>query len=176
MTETNEPGSQPGQQPYPGVPQYPGAQQYPSTQPYPYPGAQQYPGTQPYPYPQQYPYAPPQYPNTHVAQYGYPYGYYAQQQAGANGMAIASLILGICGFLCVTPYVGLGLGIAALARIKATGQSGRGMAIAGIILSSAWIALTILLLATGNFHLHVGNGSGTGPSVGQTQGPDGTSA
>ena len=194
-------GQNQGQQ-YPGAPQYPNAQQYPNapqhaqypgTQQYPqYPGAQQYPNPQfgaapPPGYPNaQYgttpygnaPYGSPQYGNAAYggyAPYGYPYGYNAQR-LGTSGMAIASLILGICGFLCVTPFVGLGLGIAALSRVKKTGQPGKGMAIAGIVLSSVWIALMILLLATGNFHLNVGNGSGTGPSVEPTQGPDGTSA
>lgn len=184
MTEPNEPISQPGQQP-PVAPPYPGVQQYPTGPQYPgaqqYPAAPQYPGAQPYPYAPQYPNAAQhpngaQYPGPQFGQYGYPYGYYAPQQPGTNGMAIASLILGICGFLCVSPLVGLGLGIVALSRIKKTGQSGRGMAIAGIILSSVWIALLVLMLATGNFHLHVGNGSGTGPSVEPTQGPDGTTA
>lgn len=192
MTETNGPSDQPGQQQpgqdqgrqYPGAPQYPNAPQYPQ-----YPATQQYPnpqfGAAPQPgYPNaQYgttpygnaPYGGPQYGNAAYGPYGYPYGYNAQR-FGTSGMAIASLILGICGFLCVTPFVGLGLGIAALSRIKKTGQPGKGMATAGIILSCAWIALMILLLATGNFHFAVGNGSGTGPSVEPTQGPDGTSA
>lgn len=193
MTETNEPSSQPGQQ-QPGAPLHPNAQQEPGAPQYP--SAPQYPGTQQYPqYPNpQFGAPPPGYPNPqygnaqpssapyggygpygNYGQYGYPYGYNAQQP-GTNGMAIASLVLGICGFFCVTPFVGLGLGIAALSRIKKTGQSGRGMAIAGIILSSAWIALIVLVAVTGNFHLNIGNGSNTGPSVGPTQGANGTSA
>ena len=86
-------------------------------------------------------------------------------------MAIASLILGICGFFCVTPLIGLGLGIGALAQISKTRQAGKGMAIAGIILSAAWILLGALLIATG--HLH---GTDSGPSTGPGQGTDGTSA
>jgi hypothetical protein len=103
--------------------------------------------------------------------YGYPQGYYGQQQ-GTSGLAIASLILGICGFLCVTPFVGLGLGIGALTKISKTGQPGKGMAIAGIILSGLWIALLVLMIATG--HVHWGTDSGT--SGGSNQGSDGTSA
>lgn len=103
--------------------------------------------------------------------YGFPQGYYGQQQ-GTSGMAIASLVLGICGFLCVTPFVGLGLGIGALTKISKTGQPGKGMAIAGIILSAAWIALLALMIATG--HVHWGTGSGT--SNGSNQNSDGTSA
>ncbi len=55
--------------------------------------------------------------------YGYPpYGYgYPNPQAprGTNGMAIAALVLGICGFLFVTPVVGLVLGIVGLAAALA---------------------------------------------------------
>ena len=186
MTETNEPSSQPGQQ-SPGAPPYPNAQPsplYPNPQfgapppGYPNPNAQY--GSTPYgsaPYGNS-PYGNAQhggYGPYNNGPYGYPLGYYGQPP-GTNGMAIASLVLGICGFLCVTPFVGLSLGLAALSRIKRTGQPGKGMAIAGIILSSAWIALMILAIVTGNFHFDIGNGSNPGPSSGQTQGPNGTSA
>jgi hypothetical protein len=85
--------------------------------------------------------------------YGYPpYGYgYPSPQAprGTNGMAIAALVLGICGFLFVTPVVGLVLGIISLAAVNRSGQRGKGMAISGIVLSSLWIALfaTIIVVA-----------------------------
>ena len=89
-------------------------------------------------------------------------------------MAIASLVLGICGFFCVTPFIGLGLGIAALVQTSKTRQPGRGMAIAGVILSVAWILLGVLLLTTGDFSFNDGTGSGT--TTGPTQAPNGTSA
>jgi hypothetical protein len=185
MTETNQPSGQPPQpepvpQPMPQPMPQPG---YPNS-PYGNPqyGNQQY-GSPQYGNPQygnaQYGNAPygsyPQYGTYNNAPYGYPQGYYGQPP-GTSGLAIASLVLGICGFLCVTPFVGLPLGLAALSKIKRTGQPGKGMAIAGIVLSSLWILLMILLLATGNFHFNVGNGSGPDPSIGPTQGPDGTSA
>jgi len=176
MNETNEPSDQPPQPAQAPAPQYPNAEypQYPNPQ---YPNQSVQFGAAPPGYPNA-PYGNAQYPGYgpyNNGPYGYPTGYYAQQP-GTNGMAIASLILGICGFLCVTPFVGLGLGIAALSRINKTGQSGKGMAIAGIILSSVWILLVVLALATGNFHFDFGNGSNTGPSVGPTNGPNGTSA
>jgi hypothetical protein len=90
-------------------------------------------------------------------------------------MAIASLVLGICGFFCVTPLIGLGLGIAALVQTSKTRQPGRGMALAGVILSVVWILLGVLLVATGHFTIYHG-GTGSGPSTGPTQGPNGTSA
>ena len=57
---------------------------------------------------------------------------------GRNGLAIASLILGILGICGFSLVLGLILGIAALVQINRTGQPGRGMAIAGIVLSLLW--------------------------------------
>lgn len=141
-----------------GSPQFGGAQ-YGAGQ-YPQPAAG-YPGT---PYPPNY------------GQYGPgPYGYGVASYGpplGTNGMAIASLILGICGFFCITPLIGLGLGIGALVQTSKTRQAGKGLAIAGIILSTAWILLAALLIATG--HVHSLHGTNSGPSTGPGQ--DGTSA
>ena len=78
-----------------------------------------------------------------------PYGY-VPQQAGTSGLAIASLVTGICGFLCVTSLVSIGLGIGALVNIRKTGRPGKGMAIAGLILSGLWLALFIALIVTGH--------------------------
>lgn len=63
-----------------------------------------------------------------------------------NGVAIASLVLGV---LCFLPAVGLVLGIVALVQIGKRGERGKGMAIAGSVLSSVGLALWVLLLATG---------------------------
>lgn len=168
------------------APQYPAAGQQPAAQ---YPNAPQYGAANQYgANPPQYGAAPPGYPpnapygnygpynayNSGPYGYGYPQGYYAQPP-GTSGLAIASLILGICGFFCVTPFISIGLGIAALSKIGKTGGSGKGMAAAGIILSSLWILLLILLVATGGFHVG-SNSNNPGPSVVQTQGPDGTTA
>lgn len=116
---------------------------------------------------------PPNYGQYGPGPYGYGGGAYGQPP-GTSGMAIASLILGICGFFCVTPFIGLGLGIAAISQTSKTGQAGKGMAIAGVILSAAWIALAALMIATG--HFHITNGNTSGPSTGPTQGTNGTSA
>jgi hypothetical protein len=108
----------------------------------------------------QNPFAPPQqaYPHDPYAPYpqapygaapypgwgqGYsPYG----RPAVINGVAIAALVLGI---LCFLPAVGLVLGIIALVQIRKRGERGKGMAIAGAVLSSVGLALWILMLATG---------------------------
>lgn len=53
---------------------------------------------------------------------------------GTDGLAITALVLGFLGVL------GMVFGIIALLRIRRSGRPGRGMAIAGIVLSSLWIA------------------------------------
>lgn len=72
------------------------------------------------------------------------------QPVGANGMAIASLICGICGFLCGTGILGVVFGFVGLSQMKRTGQRGRGMAIAGIICGAVWILLTVVFLVSGH--------------------------
>ncbi|MEV7007629.1 DUF4190 domain-containing protein [Streptosporangium sp. NPDC051022] len=84
-----------------------------------------------------------------------PYGYGAQPPRGNNGMAIATLILGIAGlFVCgLTSIVGIVLGHISLNQIKRTGEEGRGMAIAGLIMSYfgvlCWLAVLAWLVAIG---------------------------
>ncbi|CCK27692.1 hypothetical protein BN159_3313 [Streptomyces davaonensis JCM 4913] len=106
-------------------------------QPY---GPQEPPGPYgPYPqgqFPPQGPYAP--YPY-------HPYGPYGRP-APVNGVAIAALVLGI---LCFLPAVGLVLGLVALAQIKKKGERGRGMAIAGSVLSCVGLVLWTVTLTTG---------------------------
>jgi Domain of unknown function (DUF4190) len=155
------PGAPAWGNPVPGIPSSPNSYApygpYPQQGPYP-PGPPPQPGwNQQMPYGAQggYPYAP----------YN-PYGYV--QQRGTSGLAIASLITGICGFFCITPLVSIGLGIAALSDIGRTGRPGKGMAITGIILSVLWIALIALFFVTGHGEIT------TNPQ--QTQVPNGTSA
>ena len=64
-----------------------------------------------------------------------------------SGMAVASLVLGILGFLCGLPAIpGLILGIVALSQIsQSRGQlAGKGLAIAGICVSAAVLLLGLL--------------------------------
>jgi hypothetical protein len=56
-----------------------------------------------------------------------------------NAFAIVSLICGIIGCLVITPIVGIVTGIIGLRQAKKLGN-GRGMAVAGILLSVLWIA------------------------------------
>ncbi|MEU5394316.1 DUF4190 domain-containing protein [Streptomyces tibetensis] len=73
---------------------------------------------------------------------GRPYG----APVSVNALAVASLVLGV---LCFLPAAGLVLGLIALRQIRRSGQSGRGMAIAGSVLSFAGIALWAVVLSTG---------------------------
>ena len=88
------------------------------------------PGYQPYPPP------------------AYPYGQYGQTPApyppkpSTNGFAIASLILGILGGVPLSVI----FGIIALNQIKRSRQGGRGMAIAGLVLSGLWTLLIIAIV------------------------------
>jgi Domain of unknown function (DUF4190)/Septum formation len=114
------------------------AQTYPA-QTYP---AQTYPPTPGYD-PQGYPAQgyPPPYPDP-----GYP-GQPAVQR-GTNGFAIAALIFGIIG----GAVLGFIFGFIALNQIKKNGQGGRGMAIAGLVLSGLWtlfvVAVVIIAITT----------------------------
>jgi hypothetical protein len=82
-----------------------------------------------------------------VTDSGYPPPFAPPPQQQTNGMAIASLIVGILGFL-TCPLVGavaIYLGNRAQAEIAQTGQEGAGLARAGAVLG--WIALALFGLA-----------------------------
>ncbi|MFM9372019.1 DUF4190 domain-containing protein [Streptomyces sp. Da 82-17] len=72
----------------------------------------------------------------------YPYG----PAPTTNGLAVTSMVLGI---LCILPPLGLVLGLVALSQIKRTGQRGKGMAVAGVTLSSIGTAFIVLALSLG---------------------------
>jgi hypothetical protein len=70
-----------------------------------------------------------------------PWGPPLPRPLGTNGMAIAALVLG----LCAGP-LGLVFGLIALSQIRRTGEGGRGMAIAGVVLGSLVTVLLALLV------------------------------
>jgi len=116
-------GQYPGDQyaaPYSGQPAYPADQNapygHPGYQPQPPPGA--YPG----------PYGQPQY--------GYPY---APPPQRTNGLAIASMVLGILWLYWIGSILALVFGYIARNQIRERGESGGGMATAGIVLG--WIGV-----------------------------------
>jgi len=68
-------------------------------------------------------------------------------------MAVAALCCGIAGFLCIIPAIlGIIFGFVAKNQIRDAGytQRGDGMATAGIVLGIVWIALGVILFATGS--------------------------
>ena len=67
-------------------------------------------------------------------------------------MAIAALVCGIAGFLCLIPGIlGIIFGFVAKGQIRQSNgtQRGDGMATAGIVLGFVWVGLTVVLLAAG---------------------------
>ncbi|MFJ9518551.1 DUF4190 domain-containing protein [Kitasatospora sp. NPDC101801] len=118
------------------------------------------------------PYAPPTGPYAQTGAYpppaapGYPVGAPAAwgqgywngpppPPQGTNGLAITSLVLGILGFGCFLWVLGLGFGIGALGQIRRRPQRGKGLAVAGIVLSCLWGLLIIgmagVFVAKGDF-------------------------
>jgi Domain of unknown function (DUF4190) len=128
----------PGQTPPPPPPPHgsaPGAPPNPFAPPAPYgpPGA--------YPPPGPYAQYPPSYP---------PSGY---QTASTNGLAIASFILGLVGWMAcgVGSVVAIVLGFVARSQIRGSHgrQGGDGLALAGIILGFIAIALVVVFFVIG---------------------------
>ncbi|HET9172431.1 MAG TPA: DUF4190 domain-containing protein [Actinospica sp.] len=81
--------------------------------------------------------------------YGYPPPYYypGYQVRRTNGLAIAALVCGICGFLYFIPAIlGVVFGIIGVRQTKRDGTDGRGMAIAGIVTGSVWLALLLVII------------------------------
>jgi hypothetical protein len=134
---TMPPGNPPPDRPPPPGP-YPPP---PPPQPYPQSPQGQYPPPPPGPYPAQPP--GPYYPP--------PPGQYAPQPPGTNWWAIVSLVFGILGGVLVSVICG----IIGLRRARA-GQGGRGMAIAGLVLSVLWVLGLLVWIV---FYLVVGSGT-----------------
>jgi hypothetical protein len=143
------PGPAPGSYPpggFPPVSQSPPGRalpgQYPPGQapPGPYPPAPAFPGQAP-----GGGYQPPPVP-----------GYWSQPPAPGfmpvtrtNGLAIASLVLGILWLFWLGSLVGLVLGLVALKQIKRRNQGGRGIAIAGVVLSVLWLVGLVVAVIVG---------------------------
>jgi hypothetical protein len=91
---------------------------------------------------------PPQPPPTPPAGGGS--GYYSPPTSTTNGLAIASLVSSIAGFvLCGIGYIlGLVFGYIAKNQIDQSGgtQQGRGMAVAGIIIGWVGVGLVVLII------------------------------
>lgn len=113
-----------------------------------------------YPPPGGYGYSPPPppgygYQSSPPGGYGYPSPWpQYPQPAGTNGFAIASIACSAAGLICLGTgsFLGIIFGIVALNQIKRTGQDGRGLAIAGIVIGSVvTVGFLILVLIGGIF-------------------------
>lgn len=141
--QNSEPGADPwAKQSAPEVPQ-------PAYQPpYQAPPAGQYPPQYPAQYPQQPPYPqqyPPQYP-----QQPYAYGNFGAPMARAtNGMAIASMVLGIVWIYWIGSVLAIIFGFIARSQIRQRNENGGGMATAGIVLGFIGVGIFILLVIVG---------------------------
>lgn len=85
------------------------------------------------------------------------YGMPPQPQPGSsvNGLAIASLVLGIAWICGIGSIAAVVLGHVSLGQIKRTGATGRGLAIAGLVLgylgvAGGLITAIIFIAAAGN--------------------------
>jgi Domain of unknown function (DUF4190) len=86
----------------------------------------------------------------------------APNRGGTSGLAIASLVLGLLWLCGLGSILAIILGFVALSSIKRTGQSGKGMAIAGVVLGFVALAVTVVLLtSTAIFLNHAKNSIGT---------------
>jgi hypothetical protein len=96
----------------------------------------------------QNPYAQPGYPDGSYSpqpgQYGQPYPR-PPARSGTNGFAVASLVLGILGGVLLSVI----FGIIALSQTKSRHQSGREMAIAGLVLSGLWTLGIVAMIIAG---------------------------
>ena len=123
-------------------PAAPPAGQAPVGYPPSYPSAPQYPPAPPYGS------APPPYGYGAPPQYGMPPYAYGQQLPGTNGMAIASLVCSLFGFLYgITAILAIVFGFVARSQMKQRPQAGKGLSLAGIIVGFGWFVVFFVGIA-----------------------------
>ena len=108
---------------------------------------------QPPPPPGNYPPPPPQGggypPPPQGGGYPPPGGFGGGAPTKTNTLAIASLVCAVLGLLCgVGSILGIVLGVVALNQIKQTGEGGRGLAQAGIVVGAIFVVLGIVVYAS----------------------------
>lgn len=106
--------------------------------------AQQQPNGPEYPSYPSYPQGQGQGQGPQGYQPGYPPPYYGPAPRTTNGLAIASMVLGILWVYWIGSILALIFGYIARKQIRERNQSGNGMAVAGIVLG--WIGVGTLLL------------------------------
>ncbi len=78
-----------------------------------------------------------------------PYGYGYPPPRRTNGLAIASMVLGIVWVYWIGSILALVFGYVARKQIRQRGESGDGMAIAGIVLGWVGVGLGLLVVVAG---------------------------
>jgi len=77
-----------------------------------------------------------------------PYYYPGYQVRRTNGMSVAALVCGICGFIYAIPgLLGIIFGIIAIRQINRENTDGKGMAIAGIVVGAVWFVAYAVLIS-----------------------------
>lgn len=97
-----------------------------------------------------------------VPPYGSPHGYYPYPvyppPRPTNGMAVASMVLGILWLYWVGSILAVIFGYIARKQIRERGESGGGMAVAGIVLGwvgvATLVAVIVLLVGVGTVATH----------------------
>jgi hypothetical protein len=114
------------------------------------------PPNYPPPTPDGYGYQPPNYPPPAPGGYGYGYPPPMYSAPRTNALAIASLVASIAGlFTCgIGNILGLIFGVVGLSQIKRTGEGGRGLAIAGIVISVLTFVLLVVAFIIGTVNRH----------------------
>ncbi len=89
-----------------------------------------------------------------------------------NGLAVAALVCGIVGLFFVTAALGVVFGFVARSQIRKArgGQRGNGLALAGIIVGSCWLAYFAVVMIVAAAHTNV-NGTIGLPAVAGSSGP-----
>jgi hypothetical protein len=77
---------------------------------------------------------------------GYPPAAYQQAQPATDGLAIASMVLGIVWALWIGSILAVIFGHVALGRIQREGKAGRGMAIAGLVLGYIGVGFLVIII------------------------------
>jgi len=87
---------------------------------------------------------PPEYGSPYPGGYGAPMA----PAGGTNSLAVFSLVASVVGLLCgIGSIIGIVLGTVSLNQIKRTGQQGRGLAIAGIVVGAASLVISIIAVS-----------------------------
>ncbi|WP_310772985.1 DUF4190 domain-containing protein [Mycobacterium sp. Z3061] len=102
-------------------------------------------------------YPPPGYPPPAPGGYG-AYGYPPPPYVAprTNALAIASFVAAIAGFFTcgLGSILGLIFGVVGLGQIRRTGEGGRGLAIAGLVVSTLTLAFLVAAFIFGSTHRH----------------------